>query len=154
MHASWATYYLDLPGLINASDVVVVGTVSEILPPQRHGQDPNDPQYLTTESVVTISDVLTNPGQEAISDSQLTVVQTGGMTDNVLYQVDDDPIFKPNETLVLFLVRNAGGTYRTAGGPSGRFEVSHGRVTASADNAVPAKDVAMDKFEQMVAAAK
>lgn len=43
----------------------------------------------------------------------------------------DDPLATPGEQDILFLHRNADGTYYTCGGPQGRFPVINGHVRSN-----------------------
>lgn len=122
MHASWAQYYHTMKDLKQHSDFAVRGTISQIAPAVKPA---NSPVY----SMVTVSvtHVLWNPEHKTMP-STIVVEQVGGEVNNVTYQVDDDPLFKMNEQVILFLQEYQPGQYRIAGGPTGRFKITNGVV--------------------------
>jgi len=66
-------------------------------------------------------------------------------------EVEDDPLFRVGETMVLFLREYAPGPFYVIGGPTGRFEVIHGTVVSCQPESVrlPANQT-LDQFASEV----
>ncbi len=83
-----------------------------------------------TDFTVTVTRKLHDPATRlAPSSSAIVVHQTGGTVSGVTTQVEDDTLFRPGESVVLFLREYSPGRFRVLGGPAGRFDVSRGLIT-------------------------
>jgi hypothetical protein len=131
LEASWSIGYHDLKSLKAASAVVIEGTISAVA---RVTLDTatNIPY---TDFTVSIDKVVFDP-QGRVHGATTIVHQTGGIVNGTLYQVDDDPLFQIGERVVLFLHEYDPGKYYVVGGPTGRFEVRLGIVSAASTGGV------------------
>jgi len=128
MEASWAVGYKDLKSLKAASDIAIEGTIVAV------ADETLDTATSTmsipyTDFTLSTHTVVYDP-QGRIQGTTVLVHQTGGIVNNTLYQFIDDPLFQVGEQVVLFLHEYAPGKYFVEGGPTGRFEVRSGIVTA------------------------
>lgn len=130
MNASWAQYYRSMKDLKQHSDVAVRGFVSQIAPAVKTSDG-----LVYSMVTITVNHVLWSH-QKKTFPRTITIQQTGGEVDNVTYVTDDDPLFKMNEQVILFLQEFQPGQFRVSGGPSGRFIVKNGIVTPVAPDAV------------------
>ncbi len=131
MGASWAESYPDLHSLKNASDLVVLGTFTRAT--QEPQADSHSPVF--TDFDFTVTRILANPKKSGILGN-ITIHQTGGTVNGLLYQFDSDPLFQVGEQAVLFLRQYAPNQFFVIGGPNGRFEVKNGLVTPAKANRI------------------
>jgi hypothetical protein len=133
-HASWAEYYTSMADLKANADIAVLGTVSSIGATEQ--PTPNGPVY----SLVTL-DVERTPFARASGSSAMpatvSFVETGGTLGGVTYELEDDPLFKVGDHVLMFFTEYSPGKYRVTGGPTGRFTVSGGVVTPTVKGGVP-----------------
>jgi hypothetical protein len=142
LDASWAKLYHSFTDLKHDADLIVQGTVTQVL----QTESPTDATpYPATDFLFTVSQVLQDPANR-LQGTTLTLHQTGGMVDNTLYEVDDDPLFQPGEQSVLFLHEYQPGSYYVIGGPSGRFVIQNGTVQPINDEGVPYTGGSLNSF--------
>jgi len=132
--ASYAAHYNTVAELQAHSTLVIEATAKDMSHTHREGGPQKGASVLLTDSVVTINRVLYDP-QHQVSDATgkitaptVVVYQTGGGT-GADSAIEDDPIFKKGEHMVLFL--RDGSTpqhYVEVGGPNGRYTVTNGKV--------------------------
>ena len=122
VHPSWAQYYRLMKDLKQHSDFAVRGTISQI-PAAVKSPD----GYVYSMVTVSVGHVLWN-SQHKTMPATIAVEQIGGEVENVTYVNPDDPLFKMNEQVILFLQEYQPGKFRITGGPSGRFTVTNGVV--------------------------
>jgi hypothetical protein len=132
LDSSWAKLYHSLKDLKHDADLVVQGSVSQVLDTQAPSQTT---PYPMTDFLFTVTRVLHDPAHRLLG-SLLTLHQTGGVIGRTLYQVGDDPLFRTGEQDILFLHEYQSGFYFVLGGPSGRFLVEHGQVRPINDEGV------------------
>lgn len=139
---SWALWFTKLPDLAARSDLALSGTVTKIIDVANIGSDPTS-GILQTTYQFAVDRVLV--GDKA---GVIRVSQSGGVDNQqkIVMDVDDDPRFAVGETAVLFLTEVTPGLYAVQGGPSGRFRLHDGLVSAVAANGVPVKDVPLNAF--------
>lgn len=130
MDASWAEYYHSLSPLKAHSQLAVEGTITGV---QSTSADSGVP---ATNFEFTVASTLFDPGHRAKAGTAITIHQTGGVVKGRQFQVDDDPLFRVGEHLVLFLREPQPGLYMVVGGPTGRFEVNNGALTPTAKDGV------------------
>lgn len=146
MGASWAEWFRSVGDMKNGSDFGVVGTISNI-------GDTTTPNGGPPSHQVTINVERTiyqkNGGDVPAS---ITFTQTGGEElDGVAHIVEDDPLFQFGERVVLFFEEYQSGSYRIAGGPTGRYAVDgDGNVSAVVGDGVPVDPgTSVDAFASM-----
>ncbi len=123
LQSSWAEYYTSLKDLKQHSTIVVRGTISQFALAVKPADGP-----VYTPVSVSITRVLWNPHNQTAPTS-VSLVQTGGMYNNSIYQVDDDPLFQTGEQVILFLKEYQPGQFRIIGGPTGRFKIVNSTAT-------------------------
>lgn len=144
---SWSAYYKSLPDLVAHTDVVAVGAFTKRGPSEVvDGTDATDIlSPLKTTYEFKIDRVLRSTKRLA-PDELIAVTQTGGIDDGrkVIQESDDDPLFSVGEHALLFLNEYAPGKYNVSGGPTGRFKIESGRVSAVVSDGVDIHDMPLD----------
>jgi len=122
-----------LEDLIQLSEVILVGTVVNVLPATR--LDTAHLDLIETTSLISVNEVLFGtlvPGTKTISISQL-----GGRVEPCTLRVPEDPLFRLGEDYVLFLLQNKRtNPTNTTGAPrytpvgvwSGKAKVVDGKI--------------------------
>ncbi|WP_244603649.1 hypothetical protein [Methanococcoides sp. AM1] len=101
--------YVSPEEMSDRSDVILIGTVKEILPSKWNTEDGERPpddiselgwhDVLYTDVVITVDEYLKNP----LVDKEIIVRTQGGEDDIVVIDVEDEPSFKPEEKVFLYL---------------------------------------------------
>ena len=55
---------------------------------------------------------------------------TGGETEEKIVELNDDPLLKPGDEILVFCKENADGTYRIISGPKGRLIYNNGKLNS------------------------
>jgi predicted alpha/beta-hydrolase family hydrolase len=140
MEASWAVGYTDLKSLKAASDVAIEGTIAAVAGETVAENIP------FTDFTLSIHKVVYDP-HGRIHGTTVLVHQTGGIVNNTLNENSDDQLFRVGEQVVLFLHEYDPGKYFVEGGPTGRFEVRSGIVSAaSTDGMAVPPSTSIDAF--------
>ncbi|MNC13144.1 hypothetical protein D3C75_608780 [compost metagenome] len=106
IHPSWAVYYEDEAALTEAADLVVRGEVAE----ERGSKyRKGDYQHYTTEVNVEVTEVLKG---DHSAEEPIVVSQMGGTDGEVKVFSEDSTHLKTHQEVILFLRKNADGTYR------------------------------------------
>lgn len=133
---SWAQWYANLSSMTKSVDVIAVGQVVGVNRTITGGLP-------FTDFDVKLLNVIKPVGFQA---PFLTVRQTGINQSGKVFQVEDDPLFKINQTYVFFLfhARTSGrvvvpGLYYVAAGPEGRFVVNSKGLVYSLDIVYPSQ---------------
>ena len=142
--ASWARIYHSFKDLKHDADVVVQGTVTRVIRTEAASPAQKTP-YPSTDFLFTVSRVIQDRANYLKVNTHivgplsitLTLHQTGGLVNNVKYQINDDPLFQQGEQYVLFLHQYKPGFYNVIGGPSGRFVVQGGMIKPINTDGVP-----------------
>ncbi|MEK3796353.1 matrixin family metalloprotease [Paenibacillus sp. FSL R7-0204] len=115
IHPSWAVYYEDEVALTKAADLVIKGKVSEEI-----GSVFRKGDYLnySTEVNVDINEIIKG---DQISEQSIIVSQMGGSDGEVTVFSDDTTHLKKNQDVILFLRKNADGTFRSINEDDGIF---------------------------------
>lgn len=98
--------------LSNNSDMVVIGTVKEILPSKWNSADgkrPNNTDSFNLESLI-YTDITINVDKffkSSSSSREVTVRVYGGTVGNDTLVVDFEPTFQPGEKVLLYLMKDA-----------------------------------------------
>ncbi len=129
IYASWPVLYHDLGSLKQAADLAVLGTVTGT------PSTTIDQGLPFTDFNVRVERVLHDSAHRLVGTS-VTVHQTGGLFNGKQVEVEDDPLLRPGERVVVFLHEYRPGSYFIIGGPSGRFRVQNGVVTPINDEGV------------------
>lgn len=142
MDASWAHAYASVGELKHDSDAVVVGSVESA--GAAYKREAGVP---FTDSTVSVQTVVWDPGS-SVTSGRVVVHQTGGFMNGQVFEVEDDPLLRPNEVVVLFLHEYSPGHFNVVGGPQGRFDVVGASVRAISSTHIPTltEDVPLDQF--------
>ncbi len=119
LHASWANYYETFAELKAESDIIAVVEIKEVKNQYTVGDIPMT-NFLT---------VVSEPIYGVEDSEEVVVVQTGGIINNQLFQIEDDPLMTPGEKYLIFGEKNDLGTITILGGPQGRYSYSEGKIT-------------------------
>lgn len=130
LDASWAEYYHSLSPLKTHSQLAVEGTIKGVK------STSSDHGIPITDFEFSVDSTLFDPGHRNKTGTAITIHQTGGVVNGHEWQVNDDPVFRVGEHLVLFLREPQPGLYMVVGGPTGRFEINNGVLTPTAKDGV------------------
>lgn len=119
--ASWAVKYRTLEDLVRASDVIVVGKI------KGDGVPAPSTNVMHSEFELDVKKVLKDHKRRDKLDS-LILRQTGGSNAVRTFEVHDDPLFKKNQHVILFLKEYEPGKVVVIGGPNGRFHIENNRL--------------------------
>lgn len=102
---------LDTEELSNCSEIIVIGTVKEILPSKWTSSDGKRPNGIDsfslensiyTDITISVDKYLKNPS----SSKEVTVRVDGGTVGNDTLEADYEPTFEPGERILLFLTED------------------------------------------------
>ncbi len=133
--ALWDPLVLDLDNEMKIAEVIVVGTVKEIKSSQKttvtRGNSNDVLDYVYTDIVLEVDKYLKNKGEKG--DEQIIVRKEGGCVEDLCYEVEDEPSFKPGEKVFLLLTSRDTYTssiesehFRVLDGIHGKFKISKG----------------------------
>ena len=123
IHADWAYGYYSISEMYEESDLIIRGVIRRSS--QRFGLDTISPGNLETMHEIGVKIVIKG-GYSGIS---VFLSQMGGryMLFKVL-ELDDYPLFKIGDEVILFLKKGRDYDYRSIGGPQGSYKVINGKV--------------------------
>lgn len=138
--SSWARNFKTLEGLVEASDIIVVGKINgdgtTLIP---------DRMVMDTEFELDVEKVLKDYKQRD-KLSSLILRQTGGITQERVLEMYDDPLFKKDQRVVLFLREFEAGKVSVVGGPNGRFHVESDRIIPADKISISIEPMSEQKF--------
>lgn len=123
MNASWGYNYSDIEELTSVSDLIAFVKVNSI---SKEYIDQGTP---FTEYVV---DVIT-PVLNTQKGDSLIIRLTGGPNDDVIFEIEDAPLLKSGEELMIFCQENTVGSYPSytiISGAQGRLYYSNGKLNS------------------------
>ncbi|AAM07816.1 TPA: hypothetical protein HA338_01990 [Methanosarcina acetivorans] len=107
---SYLVEYLSPDELAKNSDLVLIGSVKEILPARWNTPDGGQPknvmedldsnEVIYRDVVISVDEYLKNP----LSSNEVVVRVLGGTAGNLTMDVEDEPSFEPGEDVLLYLV--------------------------------------------------
>lgn len=119
MSVSWARLYDNVTQLANYSDLIIVGEIvtadsynEQVVPYDTPGNT-----MVFTDYMIEINQIIRGKSETR----EITVHQTGGVIDNKMHVVSDDPLLLTEKTVILFLTRYEPNKYFITGGPQGQF---------------------------------
>ncbi|MBN1683691.1 hypothetical protein JW865_09090 [Candidatus Bathyarchaeota archaeon] len=121
---SWVKKYTSLKDLYNDSYVVIIG---EVLSTNYRNilVKSNVTSVPFTDFVIKINSVL----KGFVSNDTIVVSQTGGLLNDVLFMIRDDPLMQNGDKVILFLNKEEKyGSHFILGGPQGRFVILNDHV--------------------------
>lgn len=141
MDASWAYSYGSIAEMKGAADAVVYGSFVNTGTASRTSDG-----IPFTDFQFQVSSVLYNP-RSVLTDTTITIHQTGGVFGSQEFEIADDPLFRQGEQSVLFL-RRIGQNNFTVLNPQGRFTVEGDLVHAASEFHIQAftGSVPLDQF--------
>ena len=121
---SWAEGALDLQGLFTMADAVVVGKIGKVLEVNESFSfdSPLGKQYtyLTDYEFIVETDL-----KAKVKSDNILIRQNGKAG---VEQFEDDPLFQPGDSYLLFLREWGPGEYNVIGGPQGRFKIVNEKI--------------------------
>lgn len=121
MTASWEYGYADVQELTENSDLIAVVKVKQTVQEGTiaGGIPCTDYSLKVTESILNCED-----------HDEIIMHMTGGIVDDTIYEIEDDPLPEKNDQFVIFAKKNDDGSYTVLGGPQGRFVVNGSKVSS------------------------
>ena len=130
MEVSALVEYLSPEDLAKKSDLILIGSVKEILPARWNTPDGEQPEdafegsglndVIYRDVVISVDQYLKNP----LSSNEVIVRTLGGTVGNLTLAVEDEPSFEPGDDVLLYLVEDAYPATKD-------LEPEHFRVTGS-----------------------
>ena len=108
--------------LSRQADVIAVAHVSSLLPEWDESRT-----RITTRVILSVSEYVKGSN----SGTTLTLLVPGGEIDGVGEMYSDMPVFRKDEDIMVFAVKDKGEQYRVAGGVQGKYSISTESVTGS-----------------------
>lgn len=119
LSASWSYRYSDFKEITAESDLIALIKVDGLA--ELHS-DQNTPMSVYNVKVI-------EPVYNIDADN-FKIKMTGAETDDMIYEIDDDPLLKKDEEFLVFCKSNEDGSYRIIGGPQGRFTYTDGKLNS------------------------
>lgn len=119
---SWAYGYGSIEDLSNHADLIVKGYVTKSI--YYHVQLNENHDMLFTNHTLKITEYL----QGETIQKEITIVQTGGIENNKIDHIKDDPLLQKNMHMIVFLRQIDDDAYCILGGPQGRFIIQNNKV--------------------------
>ncbi|QHC66981.1 hypothetical protein GSU68_10695 [Rathayibacter sp. VKM Ac-2759] len=156
--------YYDLPELVASADRIVEGTVVStssvtVYPTVEEGDDPllnpmsdatqEEREQARLEGAIAGTEVVIDvtATRKGDSDSRITLMQTGGVLDGVLYRSDSAPLLVEGEDYLLFL--SEGDRPSTLGGGAGTYTVDDDEYLAMASHA-PVERLSAEELDRLL----
>ncbi len=118
LEASWAEYFEDIDSLCENSDIIA------IVKPTSVNKQGSSLGFPTIDFNADVVDLIY--GNEELK--QVVITQTGGYTDDTIYEIADDPLLEIGQKYLIFGRFNDMGTVTILGGPQGRFLYDDGKL--------------------------
>lgn len=116
MQGSWTYSYADVAELTKSSDIVAEITVVDSTVTDEDG-------FVQTVYRASVDNII-----KGNQEKEINLVMTGGVVDDAIYEVDDDPPMNKSDKFLVFARENDDGSYTILGGPQGRFINSNGMI--------------------------
>ena len=120
MSASWSYNFSDVKEMTESSDLIARISVMD------------DGVTVIKEDIpmTYYTAVVTTPIYGCNIDDTITIAMTGGLNENFLYEVADDPLMEKSDDFLVFCRKNTTGTYAVLSGAQGRMTVENGLVSS------------------------
>jgi hypothetical protein len=151
---SWVEWYRDMSSLKAASDAVVAGKIDEVRSVTASRREPHWHTITDyTDFIFTVRERIWDPRNIA-AEAWIIIHQTGGVWEDLRFELGDDPLFQVGEEALLFLRQWAPRRFFVAGGPTGRFAVHAGLIMPATAGGVPvAAETTLGDFAASIRAA-
>lgn len=116
MRASWIYNYEDVQELTENSDLIAYVSINTMESYEENG-------IIKTKYY---AEVLNEIYGEKVRN--IEIIMTGGIVDQTIHEVEDDPLMDAKEAFLIFARKNESGTYTILSGPQGRFVVTDNKV--------------------------
>lgn len=137
---SYELIYLSPEDLANKSDLILIGSVKEILPARWNTPDGEQPEnvledlnwndVIYRDVVVSVDDYLKN----SLPSNEVVVRVLGGTVGNLGMDVEDEASFEPGEDVLLYLVEDTSPATKDLGPEHFRVTgISQGKYTLTGD---------------------
>lgn len=121
LNASWSYNYSDIEELTESSDLIaLIDVKSENLSSELQAGIP-----MSTYTANVSESVYGCENGENVD-----IVMTGGITNNKLYEIKDDPLMNEGDQYLIFATKNYDGTYTILSGSQGRFSFENGKISS------------------------
>lgn len=139
LQSSWVENYPSLAALARAADLIVVGEIRGYVETVTEGAP------IATEFALDLHRIIKDHKRRNGLQT-LILRQTGGATFNRRFEMFDDPLFRKDQRVILFLREFDAGKVAVIGGPNGRFHIEAGRVVPADKHGI-ALDPALTEAE-------
>lgn len=120
LSASWSYNYSDIEEMSKNSDLIALVTVQK-----------KESMIVQDEIPYTIYSVRVNtPVYNSEKNQIFSIYMTGGETEEKIIEIEDDPLLKPNEKMLIFCKKNPDGTYQILNGSQGRLIYADGKLNS------------------------
>lgn len=116
MPVSWTYNYKDVQELTTNSDLIAYVSITAMESYAENG-------VIMTKYQAEVLDEIY--GEKART---VEIIMTGGIVDQTIHEVEDDPLMDAKEAFLIFARKNESGTYTILSGPQGRFVVTDNKV--------------------------
>lgn len=120
MHASWTYRYADVEDLTKNSDCIAIIKIMDNGSSYRKDIVPD-----TVYSANVIRAIY-----NCEEGDKLKIYMTGGIRDNKIFELRDDPLMKKGEEYLIFAKKNEDGTVTTLTGTQGRMHYKNGKISS------------------------
>ena len=86
------------------------------------------------------------PVYQAKQDETFDIYMTGGETKDEIVEVENDPLLKRGDKVLVFCKENSDGTYQILSGPQGRLVYSNGKLNSVVANNAIVQDADLDEL--------
>ena len=116
MRVSWTYNYKDVQELAANSDLIAYVSITAMESYTENG-------VVKTKYQAKVLDEIYGEKARAVE-----IIMTGGIVDQTIHEVEDDPLMDAKEAFLIFARKNESGTYTILSGPQGRFVVTDNKV--------------------------
>ena len=135
-HVSWAVGHGSIADLVARANAVVVGEVIGAVPYKAD----DGTSIIMTDYTIAIERAAKGDFAEA---DEVIVAQTGGVLVGDGYEIQDNPLMRTGDRVLLFLIESPlrPDTYYVAGGPQGRYPVDIEDTVRTLRSEYPDRDI-------------
>lgn len=120
LSASWNYNYGDVKEMSQNSDLIALVTVLETKVTMERGVIPY--------TIFTVN--VDTPVYNSEKNQHFSLRMIGKETDDRIIAIEDDPLLRPGDKLLVFCKKNTDGTYRTLSGSQGRLIYDNGKLNS------------------------
>lgn len=120
INASWSYSYADVGELSVNSDCIAIIEVKD--------NGTTDINNIVPETLFSVE--VKRPIYNCETGDKLSVYMTGGIKDNKIFEIADDPLMKKGDQYLIFAKKNKDGSITALSGPQGRMLYRNGKISS------------------------